>query len=96
MVNLIYLRFKNVDKNSKLLNFETDRKMVYKSKYQIFNTDGPSVGPIATRILFTKIEVRSSLRSDAIVNTTNGRTNGQTDITQMSSNFALIKCFQAT
>ena len=42
--------------------------------------------------LFAKFEVCSSLRSDTIVITTDG----QTDIAQMSQNFALIKCHHGT
>ena len=45
-----------------------------------FHTDRP----MANISLFAKFEVRSSLRSNAIVITTAGRTNGQTDIAQMS------------
>ena len=44
----------------------------------IFNTDRP----IANISLFAKFGVRSSLRSDAIVITMHGRTDGQTDIGQ--------------
>ena len=46
----------------------------------IFNTNRP----MANRSLFEKFEVRGSLRSDAIVITTDGRTGGQIDIAQMS------------
>ena len=51
--------------------------------------------PIPTG-LFAKFEVGSFLRSGAIVISTDGRTDGHTDIAQMSSNFALIKCLQGT
>ena len=40
--------------------------------------------PMANIILFVKFEVRSFLRSDAIVITTDGRTDEQSDISQMS------------
>ena len=49
----------------------------------IFNTN---LCPVANRSLFAKFEVRHSLRSDTIVITTVGRTDGQTDIAQMSQN----------
>ena len=61
---------------------------IWKVPDPIFNTDRP----MANISLFTKIKLHSSLRSDAIVITTDG----QTDIAQMSWNFALIKCLQGT
>ena len=58
---------------------------------------------MSIKSLFAQFEVRSSLRSDAIVITTDvrtdrrtdERTDKQTDIAQMSENFALIKCFES-
>ena len=46
---------------------------------------------MASRRTFAKFEVHSSLRSDAIVITTDGRTDGQTDIAQKFQYFELIK-----
>ena len=44
--------------------------------------------PMANRSLFEKFEVRSYLRSDAIVITTDRWMDGEADIAQMSKNFA--------
>ena len=56
-------------------------------RYQILCTDIAHFqyqAVMANRSLFAKFEVHSSLRSDAIVTTTDGWTDGQTDIAQMS------------
>ena len=67
-------------------------------QYQILWTDIAhfQYRPMANRSLLAKFVVRGFLRSDAIVITTDGRTDEQTDLAHMSQNFALIKCPQGT
>ena len=92
-----YLELVHMPKNQRSMclgvnrTFHVLKSPVYRldlyGRYQILRTD------IAH---FQYQPVCSSLCSDAIVFTPDGRTDRQTDIAEMSQNFALIKCLQGT